>query len=286
MPLTKNKSVLLIAGPTASGKSAVAIAQAQARGGVIINADSMQVYRELRILTARPSVEEEQRVPHRLFGHIGGAEAYSTAAWLAEAEIEIQKGWANGQLPIICGGTGLYFTALEQGLAKLPTIDPEIREKWRNFQGDLHQELQQRHPESAARLNAADRQRIIRSLEVFESTGRPLIEWQKIAQQESVLRDCNVERIFMNVPREELYARAGRRFDTMIEQGAVEEIRALPNLDSAQPLMKAIGVPELLSHLKGELSLEDAKTKAKTATRNFIKRQMTWFRGQMKNWHL
>ena len=286
MPLTKNKSVLLIAGPTASGKSAVAIAQAQARGGVIINADSMQVYRELRILTARPSVEEEQRVPHRLFGHIGGAEAYSTAAWLAEAEIEIQKGWANGQLPIICGGTGLYFTALEQGLAKLPTIDPEIREKWRNFQGDLHQELQQRHPESAARLNAADRQRIIRSLEVFESTGRPLIEWQKIAQQESVLRDCNVERIFMNVPREELYARAGRRFDAMIEQGAVEEIRALPNLDSAQPLMKAIGVPELLSHLKGELSLEDAKTKAKTATRNYIKRQMTWFRGQMKNWHL
>ena len=286
MPLTNNKSVLLIAGPTASGKSAVAIAQAQARGGVIINADSMQVYRELRILTARPSVEEEQRVPHRLFGHIGGAEAYSTAAWLAEAEIEIQKGWANGQLPIICGGTGLYFTALEQGLAKLPTIDPEIREKWRNFQGDLHQELQQRHPESAARLNAADRQRIIRSLEVFESTGRPLIEWQKIAQQESVLRACNLERIFMNVPREELYARAGCRFDTMIEQGAVEEIRALPNLDSAQPLMKAIGVPELLSHLKGELSLEDAKTKAKTATRNYIKRQMTWFRGQMKNWHL
>lgn len=286
MPLTNNKSVLLIAGPTASGKSAVAITQAQARGGVIINADSMQVYRELRILTARPSVEEEQRVPHRLFGHIGGAEAYSTAAWLAEAEIEIQKSWANGQLPIICGGTGLYFTALEQGLAKLPTIDPEIREKWRNFQGDLHQELQQRHPESAARLNAADRQRIIRSLEVFESTGRPLIEWQKIAQQESVLRDCNVERIFMNVPREELYARAGRRFDAMIEQGAVEEIRALPNLDSAQPLMKAIGVPELLSHLKGELSLEDAKTKAKTATRNYIKRQMTWFRGQMKNWHL
>ena len=286
MPLTNNKSVLLIAGPTASGKSAVAIAGAQARGGVIINADSMQVYRELRILTARPSVEEEQRVPHRLFGHIGGAEAYSTAAWLAEAEMEIQKGWANGQLPIICGGTGLYFTALEQGLAKLPTIDPEIREKWRNFQGELHVELEKRHPESAARLNAADHQRIIRSLEVFESTGRPLIEWQKIAQQESVLRDCNVERIFMNVPREELYARAGRRFDAMIEQGALEEIRALPNLDSAQPLMKAIGVPELLSHLKGELSLEDAKTKAKTATRNYIKRQMTWFRGQMKNWHL
>ena len=159
MPLTNNKSVLLIAGPTASGKSAVAIAGAQARGGVIINADSMQVYRELRILTARPSVEEEQRVPHRLFGHIGGAEAYSTAAWLAEAEMEIQKGWANGQLPIICGGTGLYFTALEQGLAKLPTIDPEIREKWRNFQGDLHVELEREQHLVASPIATADVQR-------------------------------------------------------------------------------------------------------------------------------
>jgi tRNA dimethylallyltransferase len=161
MPLTYNKSVLLIAGPTASGKSAVAITEAQARGGVIINADSMQVYRELRIVTARPSVEEEALAPHRLFGHTGAAEMYSTASWLTEAEIEIEKCWANGQLPIVCGGTGLYFTALEQGLAKLPPIDPEVREKWRNFQGDLHVELQQRHPESAARLNAADHQRLI-----------------------------------------------------------------------------------------------------------------------------
>jgi tRNA dimethylallyltransferase len=285
MPLTYNKSVLLIAGPTASGKSAVAIAQAQARGGVIVNADSMQVYRELRIITARPSVDEEESAPHRLFGHIGGAETYSTATWLAEAEIEIQKCWANGQLPIVCGGTGLYFTALEQGLAKLPPIDPQVREKWRNFQGDLHVELQQRHPESAARLNAADHQRLIRSLEVFESTGKSLLEWQKIAQQESILRDAKIERIFMNVPRDELYARAERRFDAMIEHGALEEIRALPNLDSAQPLMKAIGVPELLAHINGASSLEDAKIKAKTATRNYIKRQMTWFRGQMKNWH-
>lgn len=286
MPLTYNKSVLLIAGPTASGKSAVAIAEAQARSGVIINADSMQVYRELRIITARPSEAEEQLVPHRLFGHIGGAETYSTAAWLAEAETEIQNCWANGQLPIICGGTGLYFTALEQGLAKLPPIDPEIRDKWRNFQGDLHVELEQRHPESAARLNAADRQRLIRSLEVYESTGKALIEWQKEAQNESILQHITVERMFINVPREELYARAERRFDAMIEHGALDEIRALPHMEPTQPLMKAIGVPELLAHVNGELSLEDAKIKAKTATRNYIKRQMTWFRGQMKNWHV
>ena len=278
------KSVLLIAGPTASGKSALAIAEAYARGGVIINADSMQVYRELRIITARPSIEEEALVPHKLFGHISGADDYSTAAWLTQAEAEIQHCWADNRLPIICGGTGLYFMALEQGLAKLPPIDPKIRDKWRNFQGDLHAELKQRHADSANRLNAADRQRLIRSLEVLESTGKPLIEWQKQAQKESILQTVNIERIFMNVPREELYARAESRFDHMLEQGALEEVRSLPPLDPAQPLMKAIGVPEILAHLKGEMTLDEAKTKAKTATRNYIKRQMTWFRGQMKGW--
>lgn len=284
MPLTIKKSVLLIAGPTASGKSALAIAQARARVGVIINADSMQVYKELHIITARPSADEEALVPHRLFGHISGADDYSTAAWLAEAESEIQVCWDNGQLPIICGGTGLYFTALEQGLAKLPAIEPAIREKWRNFDGDLHAELEMRHAQSAARLNAADRQRLIRSLEVFESTGKPLIEWQKQAQNESILQGANIERVFMNVQREEIYVRAEARFDQMLEQGALDEVGALPKLYPTQPLMKAIGVPELLAHLKGEINLDEAKIKAKTATRNYIKRQMTWFRGQMKAW--
>ncbi len=284
MPLKFEKSVLLIAGPTASGKSALAMAQAQARGGVIINADSMQVYKELRIITARPSTVEEAIVPHRLFGHISGADDFSTAIWLAQAESEIKSCWNNGQLPIICGGTGLYFTALEQGLAKLPAIDPIIREKWRNFDGNLYAELERRHAQSAARLNAADRQRLIRSLEVFESTGKPLIDWQKQAQHESILQGANIERVFMNVPREELYARAERRFDYMLEQGAIAEVQSLPDIDPAQPLMKAIGVPELLAHLKGEITLDEAKTKAKTATRNFIKRQLTWFRGQMKAW--
>ena len=286
MSPNKSKSVLLIAGPTASGKSAVAIAQARLRGGVIINADSMQVYRELRIITARPSVEDEAQTPHRMFGHIGGADYYSAATWLAQAETEIETCWASGQLPIICGGTGLYFTALEQGLAKLPPIDPEIRDKWRNFQGNLHVELEQRHPESAVRLNAADRQRLIRSLEVIESTGKPLIEWQKKAHNDSILKAANVERIFMDVPRDELYARAERRFDQMLEQGGLDEIRSLPPLNPAQPLMKAIGVPELLAYFKGEITLESAKIKSKTATRHYIKRQMTWFRGQMTGWQL
>ena len=286
MSPNKSKSVLLIAGPTASGKSAVAIAQARARSGVIINADSMQIYRELRIITARPSVEEEAEAPHRMFGHISGADDYSTATWLAQAQAEIKTCWEEGKFPIICGGTGLYFMALEQGLAKLPAIDPEIRYKWRNFQGNLHVELQQRHPESAARLNSADRQRLIRSLEVLESTGKALIEWQKLAQKDTILRDVNIERIFMDAPRDELYARAERRFDQMMEQGALDEIRSLPPLNPSQPLMKAIGVPELLAHLQGEFTFEDAKSKAKTATRNYIKRQMTWFRGQMKQWQL
>lgn len=286
MPLTKNKSVLLIAGPTASGKSAYAIAQARQRGGVIINADSMQVYKELRIITARPSPEEEAQVPHRLFGHVMAANDYSTATWLAQAQIEINTCWEDGKLPIICGGTGLYFMALEQGLAKLPAIDPEIRDNWRSFRGNLHVELQQRHPESAARLNSADRQRLIRSLEVLESTGKALIDWQKEAQKETILQDVKIERIFMNVPRDELYARADCRFDLMLEQGALDEIRSLSPLSLAQPLMKAIGVPELLAHLRGEITLEGAKAKAKTATRNYIKRQMTWFRGQMKHWQL
>ena len=286
MPLTIKKSVLLIAGPTASGKSALAIRQAQARGGIIINADSMQVYKELRLITARPSIEEESLVPHRLFGNISGADDFSTAVWLAQAENEIKSCWDNGQLPIICGGTGLYFMALEQGLAKLPAIDPAIREKWRNFEGNLHAELEMRHAESAARLNAADRQRLTRSLEVFESTGKPLIKWQKQAQNESILQGANIERVFMNVPREEIYARAEARFDQMLEQGAVAEIRSLPDIDPAQPLMKAIGVPELLAHLKGEITLDEARIKTKTATRNYIKRQMTWFRGQMKAWQV
>jgi tRNA dimethylallyltransferase len=278
------KSVLLIAGPTASGKSAVALDAAQARNGVIINADSMQVYSELRILTARPTAAEEAQVPHRLYGHVSGAEEYSVARWLSDAQTEIETCWQQDKLPIICGGTGLYFSALEKGLATVPTIDVAIREKWRSFEGDLHAELATRHAPSAARLNPADRQRLIRALEVFDSTGKPLSAWQEEAQHNSILHNATIERRYMNVPRAELYDRTERRFDQMLEQGALEEVKALPKLDPVMPLMKAIGVPQLHGYLAGECSLADAVALSKTATRQYIKRQSTWFRGQMKEW--
>jgi tRNA dimethylallyltransferase len=251
---------------------------------VIINADSMQVYRELRILTARPTEAEEAQAPHRLYGHVSGADDYSVAQWLADAQTEIETCWQHGQLPIICGGTGLYFMALEKGLATVPPITPEIRDKWRSFEGDLHAELAARHAPSAERLNAADRQRLIRALEVIDSTGKPLSAWQEDAQHNSILHNASIERRYMDVPRAELYARADLRFEQMLEQGALEEVKALPQLDPAMPLMKAIGVPQLRGYLAGDSSLSDAVSMSKTATRHYIKRQSTWARGQMKEW--
>jgi tRNA dimethylallyltransferase len=284
MTTTPQKSALLIAGPTASGKSALAIVEARKRGGVIINADSMQVYRELRILSARPSVEEERQAPHRLYGHVSGADDYSVASWLSDVKLEMLRCWDAGTTPIICGGTGLYFRALELGLAETPPIDVNVRKKWRGFEGDLHAELSMRDPEAATRLNPADKQRIIRALEVVESTGRTLAQWQADAAASNFLNQINVERVYVNVSREELYARAERRFDMMMRLGALDEVKALPSFDAAQPIMKAIGVPELLAHLRGEIPLSQAITDGKTATRQYIKRQFTWWRGQGKDW--
>lgn len=278
------KSVLLIAGPTASGKSALALEFARARNGVIINADSMQVYSDLRILTSRPNEAEEFQVPHRLYGYVSGAAPYSVAQWLSDVEVEISKCWEEGQLPIVVGGTGLYFMALEKGLAKVPPIDREIREKWRNFGGDLHPELAMRHAPSAAGLHASDRQRLIRALEVFDSTGKPLSIWQSEAEEHSVLCNVGVERFYMNVPRDDLYARADNRFDEMMKQGALAEVKALPKLDPSFPLMKAIGVPQLRDYLAGQSTLAEAITLSKISTRQYIKRQSTWSRGQMKQW--
>lgn len=274
------KSVVLIAGPTASGKSALALRIARERDGVIINADSMQVYRELRILSARPSPEEEALVPHRLYGCVRGAADYSVARWLAEASREIQAAWDEGRLPIICGGTGLYFTALEQGLSEVPPIPAAVREKWRSHQGDLHAELMVRDGIMAARLRPEDRQRVIRALEVIEATGQSLAAWQGRGREFAFLNNINVERHFVDVPREELYQRAERRFDQMVEKGALAEVRALPSLPPDRPVMKAIGVPELSRHLRGEITLDVAMTAAKTATRHYIKRQLTWWRNR------
>jgi tRNA dimethylallyltransferase len=280
------KSAVLIAGPTASGKSALAIKLARERDGVIINADSMQVYQELRLLSARPTVEEEGQAPHRMYGHVLGQEDYSVGRWLADAKLEIEACWAIGRVPVIVGGTGLYFLALQGGLADVPAIPAEVREKWRSFKGDLHTKLQLLDPLAAAKLNPADKQRIIRALEVVDATGKTLADWQAQSRASGFLSQINVERFFVNVPREDLYARAERRFDVMMEHGALDEVAALPDLEAAQPIMKAIGVPELQDHLRGLTTREEAVALAKTATRQYIKRQLTWWRGQMQDWTL
>lgn len=281
---TFEKRALLIAGPTASGKSARALAEARARDGVIINADALQVYAPLRILTARPSAAEEAAAPHRLYGHVAADEPYSAAAWVAEAKREMEAAWAQGLLPIVTGGTGLYFRALEQGLAPVPEIPEEVRSRWRSFTGDLHAELSLRDPAMAARLNPQDRQRLTRALEVVDATGRSLLDWQREGQAEAALSGVAAERHFMDVPRDELYARADARFMAMMEQGALEEARAMLGQDPMLPAMKAIGLPELIAYLEGKLTLDEALAQAKTATRQYIKRQLTWWRGQMGHW--
>ncbi len=284
MSQSSTKSALLIAGPTASGKSALALRLARERGGVIINADALQVYRELRILSARPGEAELAQAPHRLYGHVSGVEAYSVAAWLVDAVAEIEAAWAGGLLPIVTGGTGLYFMALERGLAEVPPISPDIRDKWRRFDGDIHAELLKRDPAAATKLKPNDRQRLSRALEVIEGTGKPLSHWQAEAQSQAFLRDVSVERLLVDVPRAELYARAEARFDQMIAAGALEEVKPLLNHGSELPMMKAIGIPELTRHLRGEISLKEAVILAKTATRHYIKRQFTWWRGQAAGW--
>ncbi len=278
------KHVLLIAGPTASGKSALAMHLAARRNGVIINADAMQVYRELRILTARPSIADERSAAHRLYGHVAGSEPYSVAQWLRDVEIEIRAAWEAGVLPIVVGGTGLYFKALEQGLADLPPIPDEIRQRWREFPGDLAEELRRRDPASAASLKQRDRQRLTRALEVIDATGKPLRHWQRVAQSQSVLAGVETEKLFLSVSRETLYGRAEARFDRMLESGALEEVRPVTGYNPDLPMMRAIGVKELRGYLLGESSLVEATEAAKIATRHYIKRQLTWWRNQMPDW--
>lgn len=284
--MSLEKRAVLIAGPTASGKSALAIALAHERGGVVVNADAMQVYKELRILTARPGEEDEAQVPHRLYGHVSGAASYSVARWLADATAEVEAVWRAGRVPIITGGTGLYFKALEQGLADIPLIPPDITEKWRAAKGDLHAELAKRDQGAAAKLNPNDRQRIIRALEVFEGTGKPLDYWQREARGQAALAGVEVERIFLNPDRKVLYARADQRFTRMVKEGGVEEVRALLGLglDTAKPVMKAIGVRQIAAWLSGWRGEADAIEAGQTATRQYIKRQLTWWRNQMQGW--
>ena len=286
--MTNNLSnqVVLIAGPTASGKSALALELAKAQNGVIINADSMQIYRELRIITARPSAVEEATAPHRLYGHVAADENYSVGRWQKEVMLEISGAQSLGRLPILIGGTGLYFMSLIRGLAEVPEISPEVRKRWRSFAGDLYAELQARDVSAAAKLHPSDRQRLIRALEVIESTGQSLLHWQAVAEAQAPLKNFQIRKLFKSLDRAELYARAEQRFNQMLEQGALDEVRALPPLEPAAPLMKAIGVQALLAHIKGEINLDEARRLAETATRQYIKRQLTWWRGQMQDWEL
>ena len=293
-----NFAVILVAGPTASGKSAVALALAEKLGGTIINADSMQVYRDLRLITARPSVEEERRLPHCLYGHVDAAENYSAGAWRSEAVAELATLKKRGShAAIVVGGTGLYFNALTRGLTAMPPIPKQIRDEVRarlNSDGAavMHDELKRLDPQAAARLNPGDRTRISRALEVMLATGRSIQDWHEDAKAEGAKPEeakpegadlLPAVRIFLSPERDELARRIGARFDAMIEAGAIEEVRALMarNLDPSLPAMKAHGVPWLIRQLRGEITLEQAVEGAKRDTRQYTKRQATWFRNQL-----
>ncbi len=279
---------ILIAGPTASGKSALALELAEAHGGTVINADSMQVYRDLRIITARPTPEDERRAPHRLYGHIDAAENYSVGRWCSDvAEALAPAAGKDAGPAIIVGGTGLYFNALTRGLAAVPPIPADIRKAVRarlTSEGvaALHAELAARDPAAAARLMPGDRARVTRALEVVLATGRPLADWYADNRPANV-ELARVAKVFLMPDRDDLASRVGARFDTMMAQGALEEVRHLAarHLDPSLPAMKAHGVPWLIRHLNGEITLEQATEHAKLETRQYTKRQATWFRNQL-----
>jgi tRNA dimethylallyltransferase len=278
---------VLIAGPTASGKSALALELALAAGGVVINADSMQVYRDLRIITARPTDGDEARAPHRLYGHVDAAVNFSAGAWVGDAAKALEVAKAEGRLPIFIGGTGLYFKALTAGLSVVPPIPAEVREDVRarlerNGVEALHAELAASDPRAAERLNLRDRTRIARALEVVKATGRSLLDWHHEGQP-PLLPGDSFRAVFLAPERDELYARIDARFDAMLGAGALEEAVRLAarNLDPLLPAMKAHGVPALIRHLRGELSLEQAATIGRADTRHYAKRQFTWFRHQL-----
>lgn len=282
---------VLIAGPTASGKSALALALAERLGGVVVNADSMQIYAGLRILTARPSPEEEARAPHRLYGHVDPARAFSVVDWLAEAEKVLAEIRAAGRVPIFVGGTGLYFEALTRGLAMVPDIAAEVRAHWRAEAerlgaAGLHAALTLRDPVMAERLRPSDTQRLTRALEVVEATGRSLAAWQAMPNSEPPVRPERATRIVLEPERAVLHARIAARFRQMVAQGAVEEAAAFAarGLAADRPATRAIGVAALAEVAAGRTSLAAGVERGIVETRQYAKRQSTWFRGRMGDW--
>lgn len=283
-------TAILIAGPTASGKSALALALAEKIGGTIVNADSMQVYRDLRVITARPTPAEEARVPHRLYGHVDAGENYSVGRWCRDVGEALNEIAAQGRVAILVGGTGLYFKALTSGLAAVPPIPAEIRGQVRARMASegaaaLHGELASLDPITAQRLMVNDRSRIARALEVVLATGRSLSDWHRDGMP-ALVDSARAAKIFLTCERKQLVARIEARFAAMLEAGALDEVRALERrqLDPLLPAMKAHGVPWLIRHLHGEISLDEAAAGAIMDTRRYAKRQLTWFRNQMTDW--
>ncbi|WP_030540499.1 tRNA (adenosine(37)-N6)-dimethylallyltransferase MiaA [Sphingobium sp. DC-2] len=274
--------VALIAGPTASGKSALAIALAQAANGVVINADASQVYADLRILSARPSPEEMADVPHRLFGHIDGAEACTAARWASEARAEVRRAHDEGRLPILVGGTGLYLRTLLEGIAPVPDIDPAIRAAVRALPvAQAHAALAIEDPAAAARLNPADTTRVARALEVVRSTGRTLALWQQ-HKSGGIAAQISLAPLILLPPRPWLFERCDRRFEQMVTDGGVEEAERLiaRGLSPSLPVMRAIGVPEIAAWLGGRIDRAAMIERGRIATRQYAKRQYTWFSHQ------
>lgn len=282
--------VILIAGPTASGKSALALALAERLSGTVINADAMQVYRELSVLTARPTETDERRAPHRLYGHVPGEEAYSAARYAAEARTAIAAARASGRLPIVVGGTGLYFKALLEGLSPVPTVPAAIRARWRKAAAEegaaaLHDVLKSRDPEMAARLRPSDPQRIVRALEVLEATGISLARWQE-TPGEPVVSVEDALAVVVAPPRDVLRRRCDDRFGHMLAAGAADEVRALIRLrlDPELPVMRALGVSPLIALVEGRMTADEAAEVARAETRQYAKRQLTWLRRNMSTW--
>jgi tRNA dimethylallyltransferase len=281
--------IFLIAGPTASGKSALALRLAEQAGGEIVNADALQLYRDLRVLSARPSPEDESRAPHHLFAVADAADGWSVGRWLAAAGPIIGAIAARGRPAVVVGGTGLYFRALTEGLAEIPGVPQKVRDAVRReFEAGGEAALRQRlalvDAEAAARIEAGDIQRLTRALSVADATGRPLSAWRN--ETKPFLAADQWRGVVLEPPREVLYARCDARFEAMVEAGAVAEAQALAGraLDPALPAMKAVGLRELAAYLDGRTTLPAAVAEAQMQTRRYAKRQMTWFRNQTPDW--
>ena len=286
------KDAIVIAGPTASGKTGFSVELAKTVNGAVINADSMQIYDILQILTARPSIQGMEGVPHYLFGHVSPRIAYSAAKWIEDAETALNQVRASGKVPIFVGGTGLYFKVLIEGLSSIPQIEPQIREKWRKRSrqwdsSQLYDKLKKLDPQGADKLQPGDTQRLVRALEVVEGTGKPISFWQNDVGKSPLLDGAKCKKLILMPPREILRSRINSRFKQMLDKGALLEVEQLNllGLSSSFPAMRAIGVSQLSQYRAGKITLDEACELACAATRQYAKRQSTWFRNQFSDWY-